>query len=49
MRRAMPTLPPWPLKSSQSANPAAPVLIYSKPNPTDLNLVRLASHSELFN
>ena len=25
------------------------VLIYSKPNPTDLNLIRLASHSELFN
>jgi mRNA interferase YafQ len=24
------------------------VLIYSKPNPTDLNLIRLASHSELF-
>ena len=25
------------------------VLIYSKPSPTDLNLVRLASHGELFN
>ena len=25
------------------------VLIYSKPNETDLNLLRLASHSELFN
>ena len=25
------------------------VLIYSKPNQTDLNLFRLASHSELFN
>ena len=24
------------------------VLIYSKPNTTDLNLLRLASHSELF-
>lgn len=24
------------------------VLIYSKPNSTDLNLLRLASHSELF-
>ena len=36
-------------KSSQSASPAALVLIYSKPNPTDLNLIRLASHSELFN
>ena len=25
------------------------VLIYSKPNPTDLILIRLGSHSELFN
>ncbi len=25
------------------------VLIYAKPNSSDLNLVRLASHSELFN
>ena len=25
------------------------VLIYSKPNQTDLNLLRFASHSELFN
>ena len=24
------------------------VLIYAKPNPTDLNLLRLASHSDLF-
>ena len=24
------------------------VLIYNKPNQTDLNLLRLASHSELF-
>ena len=25
------------------------VLIYAKPNSSDLNLIRLASHSELFN
>ena len=24
------------------------VLIYTKPNPTDLNLIRLASHNDLF-
>ena len=49
MRRAMPTLPLWCGRVPQSASPAALVLIYSKPNPTDLNLIRLASHSELFN
>ena len=24
------------------------ILIYAKPNPTDLNLLRLASHNDLF-